>query len=406
MTPSALTVLWPEIEPPDIEEVKFSFDFCHKVSKRVASSIGFDIRWMPYNGNPCLNEVMPWIHGDSVLHISDPEVVLSPPAIKQLVAGIPERCIACGPVYNESDLPLQSAALPMPYVDMATFVEVSEILAQSEHPRHITVDRLHPACILYRLDFLNSLRGDTLLRDLPARMVGVEQGGLAVLNGALVHLGFNKGFETERTDLVRLIPQGVKTILDIGCARGGYGKLLKRLRPDIRLTGIELNLEMANQARAHYDEVMTCPVEEARFRDTFDLVNCGDILEHLKDPWAMLRWIHTQLNDGGHLVMSIPNAGHWSVARALLKGDFTYIPLGLLCIGHLRWFTEASIKTALQEAGFSIDLFERQEMPPTPAGEVFIRDMCAAGYGDEASLRANEFIIRAGRQGPPMPEPR
>ncbi|MBU0734196.1 MAG: class I SAM-dependent methyltransferase, partial [Proteobacteria bacterium] len=151
-------------------------------------------------------------------------------------------------------------------------------------------------------------------------------------------------------------------------------------------------------AALYYDEVITCPVEEADLTGGFDLVNCGDILEHLRDPWAMLNRIHSLLRDEGYLVMSVPNVGHWSIVRNLMRGAFQYIPSGLLCATHLRWFTESSIRKALEKAGFSIEIFQREQIPPTPRGEAFIRDMCAAGYADETSLKTNEFVIRAVKQ--------
>ena len=181
----------------------------------------------------------------------------------------------------------------------------------------------------------------------------------------------------------------------MGCAMGGYGRALKQLYPDILLTGVEPNPIMAQSAEPYYDEIIRCHAEEANLKDGFDLINCGDILEHLQDPWGMLCHLHDLLRERGSLVLSIPNAGHWSIVKGLLKGEFQYVPLGLLCIGHLRWFTESTIRQALEDAGFDIDLFQSQEIPPTPQGEAFIQDICASGYGDEKSLRTNEFIIRA-----------
>jgi len=278
---------------------------------------------------------------------------------------------------------------------MDSYVEVAELLAQSSGHNEVPVDSLDPACILCRIALLRKLPNQTPFSELPAFISKIGTDGMAVAPGALVHSGFIKGFETERLDLVRLVPDGVKQILDIGCAMGGYGKALKEERPDVVLTGVELNPVMAASASRYYDRVFDCPVEDAGITGAFDLINCGDILEHLQDPWQTLRYLHGLLNKGGYLVLSIPNVGHWSVVKALLRGYFQYVPLGLLCIGHLRWFTESSLRTALEQAGFAIEVFQRQEIPPTPEGERFIRKMCTEGFADERSLRTNEFTLRA-----------
>jgi SAM-dependent methyltransferase len=390
-----ITIFWPEFTPPDIEEIRFSYDFCQAFSREHCGRLSFPVAWEPYKGMPSLGEMVPRVKGELVLYVSEPEIVLSPAALRQLVAGCQQGYGACGPVYNESEYPHQIAALPAPYVDMDTFLEVAENLEQQENLRFEVVDALHPACILYRLDLLKTLDPLIPLRQIPSQGPEASGGNAAVSKGALVHIGFYKGLETERPDLVRLIPQGIKRILDVGCARGGYGRLVKRLRPEIRVTGLEINPDMAAQARPHYHEILIGPVEDVPITEQFDMINCGDILEHLKDPWGILKQTNALLRTGGYLVLSVPNAGHWSMVRALLKGEFQYIPLGLTCIGHLRWFTESSMRRALEGTGFCIDVWEGQQIPPTPSGQKFIQEMVATGYGDETSLRTNEFIVRA-----------
>lgn len=392
---TSLTIFWPKVTAPDIQEIRFSYDFCRRLSQQLCEQSYLEYSWAEYTADSSLEEMLPQIKGNMVLIIIHPEILLSPPALEGLVKGLEKGYGVCGPVYNQTAFSHQIAALPVPYVDIETYLEVAEALAERENSNYIAVDSLDPACVLLRVDFLNEVRKQTLLSEVPQLMTELGSQEAAVVPGALVHCGFIKSFETERVDLVRLVPEGVERVLDIGCAMGGYGKALKKSRPEISLTGVELNPIMAESAVRYYDKVVRCPVEEADLTSGFDLVNCGDILEHLQDPWSMLSYLNGLLRDGGYLVSSIPNVGHWSIVKALLKGEFQYVPLGLLCIGHLRWFTEGSIRNALDDAGFSVEVFQREQLPPTPGGEVFIREICAAGYGNEASLRTNEFIIRA-----------
>jgi SAM-dependent methyltransferase len=392
---SPLTVLWPKVVPPDIEEIRFSYDFCRRLSKQLCEKAGPRCSWVEYRRDQAIEELLSWIVGDMVLVVTESEIVLSPSAVHGLTRCLETGYRVCGPVYNQTTFSHQRAALPAPYADMESYLEIAAVLAEREKNKYVVADSLDPACFLCRVKVIREIPQQGFFSEVPGFIAKMRSNAMAVVRGALVHCGFTKAFETERTDLVRLVPEGVKRVLDVGCAMGGYGKALKQLRPEISLTGIELNPIMAESAVHHYDEVVRCPVEEAKLSGGFDLINCGDILEHLQDPWSTLRHLNSLLREGGYLVMSIPNAGHWSIVRQLLKGEFQYVPLGLLCIGHLRWFTESSIRNALEEAGFSLDVFERQQIPPTLRGQAFIRHMCAAGYGDENSLRTNEFVIRA-----------
>ena len=391
---TSLTVLWPIVAAPDIEETRFSYDFCARMSEQLCKKANLEYSWVRYSGRSNLTEILPQIDEGMVLVVTDPEIILSPSAIRGLVKCLEKGYSASGPVYKQTTFSLQIADLPVPYIDVGTYLEIAEALAEREVSKYIVVDSLDPACVLYRLAFLRQIPERCLVAEIATSVPKTKKWVLAVATGALVHCGFKNDFE--RDDLVRLVPEGVKRVLDMGCAMGGYGRTLKQLYPDIFLTGIEINPIMAQSAERHYDKIIRCHVEEANLTENFDLVNCGDILEHLRDPWRMLKRIHSLINDdGGYLVMSLPNVGHWTVTRDILRGRFQYVPSGLLCITHLRWFTESSVRNALKDAGFFIEVFQREQIPPTPQGELFIRRMCTAGFGDEQSLRTNEFAIRA-----------
>lgn len=392
---ASLTVLWPKRVAPEIEEIRFSYDFCSRLSKQLCKKTNLSFSWVEYANDSTLEEVLPLVKEDMVLLIAEPEIIISSQAVKGLVKCSENGYVACGPVFNQTAFPHQVATLPAQYLDIATYLEVAEALEEKENNRYIAVDSLDPACVLYRLNFLKRISPQVLLSDISRNVQKSINKMGAVATGALIHFGFTRSFKAKRDDLVDLIPKDVKRILDIGSAMGGYGKTIKQVRPEILLTGVELNPIMAESARPYYDELITCPIENASLTTEFDLINCGDIIEHLQDPWSMLKRLHGLLRNNGYLIISIPNVGHWSIAKELLKGNFQYVPLGLLCIAHLRWFTESSIQQALEDAGFSIEIFQREQIPPTPKGEAFIRQMCASGHGNEESLKTNEFIIRA-----------
>lgn len=390
---SSLTILWPNVVAPDIEELLFSYDFCRRLSKQFCKEACPTCSWVEYTSDQAIEDLLPRITGDMVLVVTEPEIVLSPPALKGLTKCLETGYSICGPVYNQTAFSHQAADLPAQYVDIETYLEVAEILAESERSNHVAADTLDPACVLCRVKLLRELPEQSLFSEVPKLIAGLGNNAMAVAADALVHYGFKNDFE--RDDLVRLVPEGVKRVLDMGCAMGGYGRALKQLYPDILLTGVELNPILAQSAEPYYDKIIRCHAEKANLEGTFDLVNCGDILEHLADPWGMLKRINSLLQHRGYLVLSIPNVGHWSVVRDLLKGTFQYVPSGLLCVSHLRWFTESSIRNAVEDTGFIIEILQREQIPPTPKGEQFIRKMCAAGYGDETSLRTAKFILRA-----------
>ena len=80
----------------------------------------------------------------------------------------------------------------------------------------------------------------------------------------------------------------------------------------------------------------------------------GDTLEHLRDPWRILKSIRDVIPGDGVVVICIPNAQHWSLQVRLNAGDFRYEDSGLLDRTHLRWFTRVTLLEMLDQTGFAL----------------------------------------------------
>ena len=70
----------------------------------------------------------------------------------------------------------------------------------------------------------------------------------------------------------------------------------------------------------------------------FDFVLLLDVLEHLRDPLAVLERLRDRVAPGGRVIASIPNVTHGAVRLSLMSGAFTYTETGLLDRTHLRFF--------------------------------------------------------------------
>jgi hypothetical protein len=74
----------------------------------------------------------------------------------------------------------------------------------------------------------------------------------------------------------------------------------------------------------------------------------------------------------GRVITSIPNTGFYPIVRALLQGRFDYVPVGLLCVEHLRFFTGDTLREMFEESGFRVVRLERQAavLPPHYSEEI------------------------------------
>jgi 2-polyprenyl-3-methyl-5-hydroxy-6-metoxy-1,4-benzoquinol methylase len=160
-----------------------------------------------------------------------------------------------------------------------------------------------------------------------------------------------------RDDLIRLIPPQAENILEVGCAGGMTGKALRE-KGFKEIIGIELNEEVVQAGRSYYDQLIIGDVEEVHLpfeKEHFDCILYGDVLEHLVDPWKVLKNHHALLKRGGAIICSIPNIRHYRIIKKLFfKGKWEYTEDGIMDKTHLRFFTLDSIRRMLGEAGFQI----------------------------------------------------
>src|SRR5580704_1343799 len=156
-------------------------------------------------------------------------------------------------------------------------------------------------------------------------------------------------------DLLERIPLDARVVLDVGCNTGALSAAYRRLNPRARLLGIDKDPAAAGQAARRLDQVAVVDVEHDPMPFALDRpIDCivyGDVLEHLSDPWAVLRRHAEVLSDDGTMLICVPNMQHWSFADRLLRGTWKYEPTGLLDETHLRWFSLETMREGLEAAG-------------------------------------------------------
>ena len=109
-----------------------------------------------------------------------------------------------------------------------------------------------------------------------------------------------------------------KRYLDVGCAYGGF--LVAFAEHGAEVTGFDLDSMLLGLA--HYnlrDHNLTAPLQlmDATnsgllrpLHNSFDIITCNDVIEHVDDPRALVRNIADLLTEGGMAYFEIPNAMH------------------------------------------------------------------------------------------------
>ena len=214
--------------------------------------------------------------------------------------------------------------------------------------------------------------------------------------------------EIPNPDLLAALPR-VERLVEVGCSTGALARAYRSRHPETRWLGIEIEPTYAEAARRYCQNVLVGDVEillEQSGNTPLLQADCwvfGDSLEHLRDPWQVIRKVHDLLPAGGCICACIPNAQHWSLQARLCLGQFVYEESGLLDRTHLRWFTPTTMTSLFEDNGFQI----RSVTPrifPHPAEAMAleqIRHFAERLGGDpaqaEKDARPLQLVIRAER---------
>ena len=164
-------------------------------------------------------------------------------------------------------------------------------------------------------------------------------------------------FANQRQEMLPFIPANAKRMLEVGCGTAGFAAHLKSLRP-IHVTGIEAFAAAAETARTRIDRVISASIEDAMPQiagEKFDCIVMNDVLEHLVDPWAVLRQLRGFLAPEGVFVASIPNMRYMPVFKEYVLGaSWRYAEFGVLDKTHLRFFTRSTMRELFESSGYSL----------------------------------------------------
>ncbi len=169
----------------------------------------------------------------------------------------------------------------------------------------------------------------------------------------------NSYYYYDRPEVVARIPIGARRVLELGCAAGRLGASLKN-RQECYVIGIEKEPQPATEAASLLNEVIVADLSNvlSGIRGDFDAIVAADVLEHLEDPWSVVRQCVALLRPGGVIVVSIPNIANLAIIAGLAGGSFPYADAGILDRTHLRFFTRAGVKGMFIEAGLNVESLE------------------------------------------------
>lgn len=170
----------------------------------------------------------------------------------------------------------------------------------------------------------------------------------------LYHMHWSKNYyEPCQNELLRLVPEGSRTILSVGCGWGATERAL--IEKGMRVKGLPIDSVVAVNAEARGVEVVYGDMATARQKlrgEHFDCVLFSNVLHLVRDPVTLLSSFAEFLAPGGCIVASVPNLSWFRRAsrsirlRGLKANPISYEVSGMhVTNGRLlkHWFRDAGL---------------------------------------------------------------
>lgn len=193
------------------------------------------------------------------------------------------------------------------------------------------------------------------------------------------------------------------SVLELGCACGGSLMRLQELCPKADLYGIEMD-DAAADIAACFGTIYCGDVESMsmpEWKNKFDYVLCGDVIEHLQSPEHVLQKLGEYLKPYGTIILSVPNVMHISIFDHLLHGEWPYSDMGILDRTHMKFFTRKEIIELMEKNGFQIEAIESSEIRLTEKLEMLAQTI--GNLLDESvareELKAFQWHVKASKIG-------
>ena len=194
----------------------------------------------------------------------------------------------------------------------------------------------------YESDFPYALDNDLMLNWYPERVVALAPGA------SLLELGIGHGHSARR--FASHYPRYVVV--------EGSTKMIDRFRSMEGMGSVEV-------AQSMFEDFSTT--------DRFDVIVMGFVLEHVADPDAILRRFREFLTPRGSLFATVPNAE--SLHRRLgyeagLLPDLMQLGDADRQLGHQRLYTVASLRRAVEQAGYHVKAVEGLLLKPITTAQI------------------------------------
>jgi len=165
------------------------------------------------------------------------------------------------------------------------------------------------------------------------------------------------GIASRRMRKTRPLLNGIigKKVLDVGCASGYLGEIIRNQGNYV--VGIDITKKNIVKAKKVLDEAYVFDIENddyGKLGTGYDFIIMVEVIEHLFDPERSLRQILPLLKKGGKILLSTPNFVHIYNRIKIMFGIYDYHENTMINKSHLHFFTYKTFKQMMNGLGLKL----------------------------------------------------
>jgi 2-polyprenyl-3-methyl-5-hydroxy-6-metoxy-1,4-benzoquinol methylase len=148
--------------------------------------------------------------------------------------------------------------------------------------------------------------------------------------------------------------EGKSTALDIGCGEGAFSQ--RMIDAGLSLDACDIDVDQVKASvREKYQIDLNQPNFKNHFSKTYDIVFAIEIIEHIENPWKLVRDAASVLKEKGLLVLSTPNVSNFaSRLRLFMTGRLLAFEKNDLKHGHITPLPYFQLEHLIDQCGFRI----------------------------------------------------